>query len=409
MNNEQARLQFIRNMVLKLFLTSKGILFLSLFSLCIFLLFVFVTGPIHTIDTQSYQRWADLLITNDFNLRAFFNEVGSIRIPRILFYSLVASLRLGFGEYWSYGLVTLNCLSLSLTGYFLMKILQKNKAGLLEILLVFLVTVVLYERIFWIRYLLSDTTFCLITTGLLCSLYLMIVRKKSSIISLAIPLSIFCVAFFYTPRMVILIPMLFAAFLIACQGQNRVLVTQYLFALMFVLGCLTLIGWAWYVNQPDLWENNYFSKPISRFYHWFYEGAVIKKRPHTYMAIPESTLDIVLIELARLIQFFRFTTPMFSPIHNIVNVISFIPLYTLVAVGIWRTITLLYRRRQIDSIGILSIVFIGSAAIFHSMTLIDYDWRYRLPCYPPIFLLAAGGVTFLKENFRIRCGNTATR
>ena len=237
----------------------------------------------------------------------------------------------------------------------------------------------------------------------------MIIRKKNSIIALTIPLCIFCVAFFYRPTTIILIPMLFAAFLIAYQGQHRVLVTKYFFALMFVLGCATLIGWAWYINQPDLWESNFFSKPISRFYHWFYEGAVIKKRPHTYMATPESTLDIVLIELARLIQFFRFTTPMFSPIHNIVNAISFIPLYSLVAVGVWRTIILLYRSRQIDSIGILSIVFIGSAAIFHSMTLIDYDWRYRLPCYPSIFLLATGGVTFLKENCRIRGGNTTIR
>ena len=125
----------------------------------------------------------DLLIAHDFNLRAFINEIGSVRIPRILFYSLVASLRLGFGEYWSYGLVTLNCLSLSLTGYILMKMLQTNKAGFLEILLVFLVTLVLYERIFWIRYLLSDTIFCLITTGLFYSLYLMIIRKKRDLVS----------------------------------------------------------------------------------------------------------------------------------------------------------------------------------------------------------------------------------
>lgn len=409
MNDEQASIQIIRNMTFKLFLTAKGILYLSFFSLCIFLLFVFFTGPIHTIDTQSYERWADLLIAHDFNLRAFFDEIGSVRIPRILFYSLVAALRLGFGEYWSYGLVTLNCLSLSLTGYILMKMLQTNKAGVLEILLVFLATLFLYERIFWIRYLLSDTIFCLITTGLFYSLYLVIIRKKNTMIALTIPLCIFCVACFYRPTALILIPMLFAALVIAYQGQHRVLVTQYFLALMCVLGCITLIGWAWYINQTDLWQSNFFSESISRFHHWFYEGAVIKKRPHTYMATPESTLDIVLIELARLIQFFRFTTPMFSPMHNIVNAISFIPLYGLAMVGVWRTINLLYRSRQIDSIGILSIVFIGSAAVFHSMTLIDYDWRYRLPCYPPIFLLATGGVTFLKENFRIRGGITTTR
>ena len=401
MSDKKDSIQEIRLFVTRLFLSSNGIFLLALFSFAFFLAFAFLTGPVESIDTLSYSRWADLLIFVDFNFFAFANELTNLHIPYILFIFTVASLKLGLGEYWIYGLLTLNCLSLSISGYILMRILQETKVGFLELFLVFLVNILLYESFFWSRYLLSDTTFCLISTAFLYSSYCMINRSPRTVISFIFPLGIFFVGFLYRPTAIIFLPLLCLAFLFSYQGKRRVLITQIFFALIIILGLAVLIFWAWYIKRPELWDGSILNQPISRAHHWFHEGAVIKKRLHTYLPVPESAYDILKIELVRLFQFFRFTTPMFSTTHNLVNAVSFLPLYSLALIGIWRTMILLYRDNRPDFIGILSIIFIGSVAVFHSMILIDYDWRYRLPCYPPIFLLAAGGVSFLKQRFQV--------
>ncbi len=375
---------------------------LAVFSLIFFLIFTYLTGPIESIDTQSYSRLADVLISANFNPNVFWDGIGSIHYYylRFAFISIVALLKFGFGEYWTNVLVVINCVSLSMSGYLLMRLLEIDNRGLLELAFIFLVNLLLYERFFWSRYILSDTSFCLISTTLLYFLYTLISRSNGSYLSFTFSLVTLIFACLYRPIGIVLIPTFFTALVISMNNERRIILTKIVFPLIPLLGLILLFGWAWYINTPSLWEDTGLSRSLNKTYNYFQEGAVIKKRPHTYLPAPESVRDIFMIELTRVVQFFRFTTPMFSSIHNTINIISFTPLYGLALIGIWRTITLLYRSSQLDYIGILSIIFVGSFTIFHSMFLIDYDWRYRLPCYAPIFLLASGGLTYVKDIFR---------
>ena len=133
----------------RLFCSSSGIVYLALLTLLVFLTFTFLTGPVHSIDTQSYSRWADLLISTRFNLDVYFTEIANLPSLRIVFISFVALLKLGFGAYWTTIFVMVNCLSISISGYMLMRILQIDNRGTLEIAFIFLVNILLYERFFF--------------------------------------------------------------------------------------------------------------------------------------------------------------------------------------------------------------------------------------------------------------------
>ena len=50
-----------------------------------------------------------------------------------------------------------------------------------------------------------------------------------------------------------------------------------------------------------------------------------------------------------------------------------------------------------------SFIFILYFVFFHSLTHIEYDWRFRLPIYLPIFLISIlGFYKFLELNFNNR-------
>lgn len=92
---------------------------------------------------------------------------------------------------------------------------------------------------------------------------------------------------------------------------------------------------------------------------------------------------IIVMGVLKILVFFLPVVPRFSLAHNIINLITFVPIYTLGFIGAVH----LYRKdRRLSTIWLTPVVVIlGIIAV----TFVDYSWGYRAPT-GPIFALLAG-------------------
>ena len=134
-------------------------------------------------------------------------------------------------------------------------------------------------------------------------------------------------------------------------------------------------------------------------YHrsYYFEGVIVNDRPHTYVEIPKNIFDISKIIFLRFLSFFIFYDELFSLKHNILNSLIFATLYFLSFLTFFNFNLYETSQKKIILIMILTVI---SFCFFHSILLIDYDWRYRVPCLIPLSILAVMGLerlSFLKK------------
>ncbi len=128
----------------------------------------------------------------------------------------------------------------------------------------------------------------------------------------------------------------------------------------------------------------------------FADAAVIHHRVYLSLNNSGSILaaftNIIQIVLARFAMFWQPFAHTFSFAHSIVNTLYLIPLYLC---------SLYYLIRQNGHMLKKEIIFILSVIIvywlFHSVTLIDYDWRYRVTVLPFLIIIASAGIDLCRK------------
>ena len=113
------------------------------------------------------------------------------------------------------------------------------------------------------------------------------------------------------------------------------------------------------------------------------QGMIIHDRPNTWVSSPNSFLDVVLIYIWRIVNFFNPYASTFSLFHIFLNFIQ--SALILISIIIWLFISSSFKIK--DKIFFLIILLSLSVASFHSFILIDYDWRYRFPIILPLIML----------------------
>ena len=135
----------------------------------------------------------------------------------------------------------------------------------------------------------------------------------------------------------------------------------------------------------------FFMEKFQYFKIFYDQGVIIHHRPNLNLQEPNSMFGILKIMLVRFVYFFSYLNSDFSLKHNIYNLIYYTPIY---AFAIYAIFNINNFTETVKNIIFLQILLIISFAIFHSITLIDYEWRYRLPCIIPLTLLAYYGMQF---------------
>jgi hypothetical protein len=92
---------------------------------------------------------------------------------------------------------------------------------------------------------------------------------------------------------------------------------------------------------------------------------------------------IILIAISRVLVFFLPILPRYSMMHNIVNIVTLVPMMLFAAVGVVRLI-----RRRKSPLLLMWLVPLIAILLTISVTFVDWDWRYRAPAGPLLAVLA---------------------
>ncbi len=180
---------------------------------------------------------------------------------------------------------------------------------------------------------------------------------------------------------------------------KRAVVARNLVRLFGVLFVLAAACFLYIMEDPARWTLDPLKAYVNTLSHLYSEGVIIKDRPETYHSRPGAFGDYVFILIDRFWHFFAFYVDGFSLKHKILNILFFPAAYVLSSITIFE---LFWKNSQLSAaawrLSFLCAAFILMTASFHSVILVDYDWRFRLPCMPPLIVLSGVGAMQVKSH-----------
>ncbi|HEX7681291.1 MAG TPA: hypothetical protein VF713_24350, partial [Thermoanaerobaculia bacterium] len=126
-------------------------------------------------------------------------------------------------------------------------------------------------------------------------------------------------------------------------------------------------------------------------------GEVVFDHHESFERPPVTMLDFVVIQSDRFVRFFQFTSSSYSSRHNLISVVYYVPLYVLALIGIVDSLRGGDRRRS--AVVQASLFWLVAMVALSAVTILDYDWRYRLPLMVQIILLGSCGVDVLVRRY----------
>tara|TARA_B100000579_G_C22803510_1_gene841234 strand:+ start:325 stop:936 length:612 start_codon:yes stop_codon:yes gene_type:complete len=130
------------------------------------------------------------------------------------------------------------------------------------------------------------------------------------------------------------------------------------------------------------------------------EGAIVHDRHETYIDSSETITAYLKVIGLRMCYFFSPIITGYGAIHIIANLMVFLPTYFF-AVYSFNCLRDEFRlsKRFLWTI-LICMFFVFSIALFTSLTLLDYDFRYRLPALPGLLILCGLGIDmFIARKF----------
>jgi len=128
------------------------------------------------------------------------------------------------------------------------------------------------------------------------------------------------------------------------------------------------------------------------------DGVVIHDRPETYILFNNNYISIIKVFAVRFIYFFSPFSINYSLAHIFVNLIVFFAVGLIIIIG---ELMIFNKKNHLSNqFYILRSLIWGlilTMATFHSITLIDYDWRYRYPLIPLILVLSMVHANNIKD------------
>lgn len=203
---------------------------------------------------------------------------------------------------------------------------------------------------------------------------------------------------FIRPTSIFILPItfLFIFFNYFFEFKNKIQINFLILASIFILVLFSLL----FLHIEDL----SFLGSKYKFYKDFnVTGLVIHDRWSVNFDI-KNIFDLILLFMIKFFAYHQFLSSDFSTIHNIYNLIYYVP-YLLIIFLIFKKI---YSNDHLvfNNYYLLSFYFFIIYGVCHSILLIDFDWRYRMPLYIPFiisiiyFLHECKLDTFLKKKIK---------
>jgi hypothetical protein len=371
--------------------------------------YVFYLGPYMSPDSYQYMRWGDLLLEKHFNIYAYLKDVGSHIPPYFYlgFVALVALAKVIGGNLWPYAIIICNVICGGLTAVMLADVVWKitgEKACVWVSVILFALNP---EIVLWSRYILSDITYMCLNFSIFYVMANIFLKENGADIKKywVLAFALLLINISYRPVGLVMVPIILGALLYAyirrSDGALKIVFSRRVFLPMLAILVVGVLAFHTMVmRNSEIWPFSFAGEYIKNYvaprYH---QGVIIDDRPHTYHLPPVSIADYAAMTFSKLIHYFYFTDMRFSLSHRVINWLVFLPSYLLCVIGLGSLLTRkihLNGRSSLISICVLIVFFF---ALYHAMTVIDFDWRYRLPVIPYLLVIASVGTMFLKQMF----------
>tara|TARA_B110000037_G_C17102488_1_gene498587 strand:+ start:1221 stop:2390 length:1170 start_codon:yes stop_codon:yes gene_type:complete len=371
------------NFIRKIFSTqwkygAKTLYFVILISFSLFAYYHLSIGFRMSGDSFSYSLWADDLIKLKFNLYNYYNQNTYIR-PNFIYtipVLIIALLKLLFETGWQYSFMILNLILVLFSLIIFSKILLLLNVRAIAISLAIPFLTLSVDLLIWPRFILSDTIFAFLVLLTVFIIVKSIVKENFYYLSLILLLTLM---FLTRPTSV---PYIFAiiSFVLISKlniNYNPKLLLLFIFSLFFVAPFVLAV-----MHQlMKIYLISY--SEVSNWIKQVEIGMIIHDRPKTWVDAPNTFAEIIHLYFTRMIFFFIPYVESFSKIHILLNLLQ--AFFVFISITIW--LFLGENCRSVNKSIFVILLIAISVATFHSLTLIDYDWRYRFPLIIPLLII----------------------
>jgi hypothetical protein len=345
-------------------------------------------------DSVKFSQWADLLIAKQFNFAAVIHAAGSHNVPTgmyMCFATLVAFAKVIAGAKWAMVLVTANLICDALTAAIVVRLVILATRSLATALLAIGAWLICFDIVTWVRMPLTDVPFLLTSFAAFASLAAPRLAGGPLTKKSLLRASLLTVTTFLLRPVGFLWLILEVVVFLVLSGRVR---RRRVVAVGLVVAGAVFAGHTLVVRYPERWPIG----PLSRSVQWdarsYQRGDIVLQRPETSHRPPAALVEYAAITVDRFAHFFAFVSASFSRTHNLAGAAFYGPLYLLAFAAI---IAAARRGDDAANVLILSAVMVLAVAFWHSLVVIDFDWRYRLPVLPHLIFMAACALPLLKR------------
>jgi len=336
----------------------------------------FYFGPSISSDTFTYLKWLTRLESVGFAFPVFHEDLNHsfVYIFYDFFLLYLWFIKFIFQESWQTGFFLLNQIYLGLCLFMLLKLSLKALDDLaVNIFLIALIFLSL-DFFIWPRFILSEGLFLLLFTSCLyCYSKSFILKDNSKSFLPYIAACFFFLALFSKPGSIgVLSGLIFFHMISFLKPVYRDSIFKILIIIIIIIAPII---YEFIIDQILISDNYKTTQLIS----YAQSGFVVDGRPTTFL----SDQSLATLYLYRFFYFFFPIVPELSILHKSLD-LAFSIIFFLSLI-IWGIFSSQYTRMFQDLCKLMLLVFTFSA-LFHSATLIDYDWRYRFPSLIPMIL-----------------------
>lgn len=317
-----------------------------------------------------------------------------LRWTKTLYLLILSLARLMSPHGWPSVMVAFNVICSGVLAVMLVDVAKRSMRSAMAVLAALLLYLVCYETLQWLPFIVTDPMFGVVGFVPFAIVARRILDPREPPLPLLLVVSL-VIAVFTRPPGVLLIPLVLFVEFVLVQKRVRarsatIFIVAAALAAIFVRTAI--------VYQPALWPVDFLRPKIEEFANREKKGEVVYDLKESYRQPPRTPIDHVVIEGDRFVRFFQFITPAYSRVHKLINVVYFVTLYVLALTGFLAGLRAGDPHRRAFVIALA--MWIGLFALYQALTILDYDWRFRLPILPQCILLATCGVDAIVVWFR---------
>ncbi len=376
-------------------------------SLCVLFLhssYGLIFGPTFSPDSHRYVDWSILLLESDFAIQPLLDNPNFYLSPiqYLSFVYLISGLMSVFGDSWSNALVLINGCASAMTMLLVLESIRKCCKSVVPILVVGLIYLASVDIMIWNKFILTDIIFLLIVSALIWCLSDLVDHRTGSwdLVSFRLLISalLICTALVTRPTaipvagaaVILLVAFLVLSFLKKglSSSDMRAFATLGGFASLIIV--ISVVSLFFIRNDIVLFSS--FQGVLDYYEAFLIEGAIVHDRQETYIDSNKTITAYLKVIGLRMCYFFSPIVTGYGTFHIIVNLIVFLPTY-LFAVYSFNCLREEFQlsKRFLWTV-LICMFFVFSIALFTSLTLLDYDFRYRLPALPGLLILCGLGI-----------------